>query len=138
MTGKNDRKPAPYQFHHAYSVRFFQPKDSPLRTEVQDLWKRREEQSVVDLLGPFADKGGLSNNRLGFHASVMRWKCSLLTDEARQEHQDWIDQKAQEKEDEVKKPWKAMQDTGEDELSTENKFIQGYAGFSPLFEYVVS
>ena len=62
----------------------------------------------------------------------MRWKCSLLTGEERQEHQDWIDQRALEREQEMKQPWKAMQDEDEDRLATENKYIQRYVRFSPL------
>ena len=53
----------------------------------------------------------------------MRWKCSLFTDEERQEHQDWIDKKALEKE-ETKQPWNALRDVDEDELTVENKYIQ--------------
>ena len=53
LTGKSTRKPALLQFHHAFSVRFFRPKGSPLRQEVKDLWERRQEKSVIDLLTPF-------------------------------------------------------------------------------------
>ena len=43
-----------------------------------------------------------SNRRLGFHNAVMWWKCSLLTDEERQEHQNWIEEHVLEKEEEIK------------------------------------
>jgi capsid protein len=72
-----------------------------------------------------------SNRRLGFHNAVMRWKCSGFTDEERQDLQDWIDDKAMKKEIERKQPWKVMQETGADEISTENGYIQRYAPGSP-------
>ena len=115
MTGKSSRKPAPHQFHHAYSLCFYQPKDSPLRQEVEDLWNRRKEKSVIDQLTPFMNAGDSCNRRLGFHNTVMRWKCSLLTDVERQELQDWIDKKVLEKEEETKQPWKATQYTAEND-----------------------
>ena len=46
-------------------------------------------------------------------------------DEERQEHQDWIDWRVLEREEETKQPWSATQDADEDELTAENKYIQG-------------
>jgi hypothetical protein len=126
LTGRSQRKPAPLQFHQAFSVRFFQPKDSPLRKEVDDLWKRRGEKEVIDLLAPFVPTEDPPNSRLGFHNAAMRWKCSLLTEEEQQEHQDWIDEDAVEKEKSMNQPWKALQEVGDDELSAENQYIQRY------------
>jgi len=123
LTGKSGRKPAPLQFHQAYSVRFFQPKGSLLREEVGKLWNKREEKSTINLLTPFTTNGNL-DSYLPFHAAVMRWKCSSLTDEERQETQDWIDQKVLEKEEGMKRPWSVANDVGEDELAAENKYIQ--------------
>ena len=127
LTGKGGRKPAPLQLHHAYSVRFFRPKDSPLRQEVEDLWNRREEKAVIDQLTPFKSSGDPRDLRLAFHNTVMRWKSSLLTDEERKELQDWIGEKVREKEEEMNQPWKATQGAlRTDELSAENEYIQGY------------
>ena len=135
LAGKSNRKRAPYQFHHAFSVRYFGGKDSPLRREVDDLWNRRGEKSVIDLLAPFMHTDDSSHpqshnpddsSRLQFHNAVMRWKCSLLTDEQRQEHHEWIEQTRAEKEDEARRPWKAVQDVGDDELLVENMYIQKY------------
>lgn len=131
LTGKADRKPAPQQFHHAYSIRFYRPKDSPLRKEVEGLWKQREEQSVITKLTPFMTTGSF-NVHLDFHNAVMRWKCSLLTDEERQEHQDWINQNALEKEKEMKEPWRAMRGEDDDVDTTENEHIQRYASLPLL------
>ena len=128
LSGQSSRKYAPYQFHHAFSIRYFrdQDSDSPLHKEVDDLWNRRKEQSVVDLLAPFMDcnMNDGSYSHLQFHNAVMRWKCSHLTDEERQEHQEWIDQRQLEKDDVLKRPWKAMQGEGDDELVAENSYIQ--------------
>jgi hypothetical protein len=124
LTGGTRRKLAPYQFHHAYSIRFYRPKDSPLRELVSEYWERRKEKEIIDRLSPF-----ISNNNfdspITFHGAVMRWKCSLLTDEECQEHQDWITQNLLEREKEEKQPWSATQGVGEDELTAENKYIQG-------------
>ena len=125
LAGKSNRKPAPLQLYQAYSVRFSRPKDSPVRQEVEDLWNRREEKSVVDQLTPFMNSGDPLNSRLAFHNTVMRWKCSLLTDEERKELQDWIAERVVEKEEEMNRPWRATQDTScADELSAENEYIQ--------------
>jgi hypothetical protein len=71
--------------------------------------------------------GGDPLTYLEFHNAVMRWKCSLLTDEERQEHQDWIDQRALKEEEEMEQPWKAAEETGSDELYVENTYIQRLA-----------
>lgn len=56
----------------------------------------------------------------------MRWKCSLLTEEEREELQSWIDDELLEKEEEETHPWRAGQEDGMDELSAENEYIQRY------------
>ena len=125
MTGKTNRKPAPYQLHQAYSIHHYQPDQSELREQVEDLWSKRKEQSTIDLLKPYGWNGS-SEARIAFHGAVMQWKCSLLTDEERQELQEWIDKTALEKEEEAKQPWKVVQSGGEDGLSTQNKYIRRY------------
>ena len=135
LTEKPDRKLVPLQFHHAFSKRFYLPENSPLRQEVEDLWNRREEESVRDLLSPFFYADDPPEIRIGFHNAVMRWKCSLLTDEQRQEHQEWIDAKFLEKAEEVNQPWKVNQEAAGsdvDELSAENNYIQRFVRVPPL------
>ena len=85
-----------------------------------------QEQSVINLLAPFMDSSmdDGSYSHLQFHNAIMRWKCSCLTDEECQEHQEWIDQKQLEKDNVVKHPWKAMQGEGNDKLVIENSYIQ--------------
>ena len=132
LTGKITRKVAPHQFHHAYSIQFYRPDNSQLRQEVDELWSRREEQSVIDMLAPFMTQGGAANPNkiLNFHNAVMRWKCSLLTDEEREAHHDWIEEDARQRAEEAEKPWKA--EGCSSELAAENEFIQRYALLSPL------
>ena len=117
------RKLTPHQFHQAYSILYYRPKKSPLREEIDNLWKRREEQEVIDLLSPFTklDKP-TADTRLNFHNTAMRWKCSLVTEEERQEVEEWIANSVLWKEEEISKPWKAEE--GNDEQSMENEFIQ--------------
>jgi len=125
LTGKTSRKPTPYQIHHAYSIRYHREPDSPLRKEVEDLFGRRENQDIIDLLGPFSTAKDLATgSRLNFHNAVMRWKCSLLTEEERQEMDDWIARSTAEKKEINSKPWKAVKDDEKDELSVENEFIR--------------
>ena len=133
LSGKSDRKTSPLQFHHAFSVRYHRDPDSPLRHEVRDLWERRNHASVIKLLDGFWDpKQPL--DPLKFHNAVMWWKCSLLTPEQQQEHQEWIDQNTLEREEELKQPWKATRETTTEELSVENEYIQRYALFPPSTE----
>ena len=40
LSGKSKRKKRPYQLYQAYSILYWQLKDSPLRHEVEDLWTR--------------------------------------------------------------------------------------------------
>lgn len=123
LTGKTTRKPIPYQLHHAYSIRYYRDPNSPLRKEVDDLWDRREDKEVIEQLATFTKSDDLSSdNRLSFHNAVMRWKCSLLTEEELQELEEWITNSLAEKEEAISKPWKAGQDEGE--LSAENEYIQ--------------
>jgi len=126
LTGKTQRKPTPYQLHHAYSIRYYREAGSPLRTEVDDLWNRRAAGDVIEQLSPFSKAKDLSTgSRLNFHNAVMRWKCSSLDEEEIQEMEEWIANNVVEKEQDISKPWKAGED--EDELSAENEYIQRYA-----------
>jgi len=129
LTGKaTRRKLTPYQLHQAYSIKYFRPTDSPLRKEVADLWNRRDEPDVADILTPFM-KTDFAVNRLNFHNAIMRWKCSLLTQEEIQTLEDWIAESLHTKEEGIAKPWTVGE--GEDELSEENEYIQRY--ISPDF-----
>ena len=123
LTGKTARKPTAYQLHHAYSIRYHRDADSQLRKEVDDLWDRRGDEDVIEQLAAFTKSNNLSSDsRLNFHNAVMRWKCSLLTDEELQEMAEWIANSVAEKEEVISKPWKAGQ--VEEGLSAENEYIQ--------------
>lgn len=125
LSGKG-RKLSHLQFHHAFSVRYFRPEDSELRKEITSLWERRDEEEVVELLTPFVTANDFSN-RLEFHNTVMRWKCSLLTAEQRKEHENWINEFFLKQEEAMNQPWKAMQEADANELAAENNYIQRYA-----------
>ena len=112
--------------YQAYSNVYFKPEESPLRDEVQDLWERRGEQEIIDKLSPFANRGDNFNNRMLFHNAVMRWKCSLLNEDERRQLEEWVENDAQERWEEVKHPWKVKQTQDMDEMTAENRFIQEY------------
>ena len=132
LTGAPIRKPTPLQFHHAYSIRYFRPNHSPLRTEVKDLWNRRKEQEVIDILPDFLDDDTTTDTtHLNFHNAVMRWKCSLMNEEERQDLQKWIDESTQEKSVVLDYLWKAGLEDGADELSAENEYVQRCVTSSP-------
>ena len=126
LSGNGIRKPAPKQFYHAYSVIYFRPEDSPLRKEVEGLWKRRSQKEVIDKLTPFASQGDDLSNRLFFHNAVMRWKCSLLNEDERRKVEEWIENDVQERWDEAKHPWKALQTQDVDQMTAENQYVQEY------------
>jgi len=69
-------------------------------------------------------KTNFAVNRLNFHNTVMRWKCSSLTPEEIRTLEDWIADSLHTKEEESLKPWMAGE--GGDELSAENEYIQRY------------
>jgi hypothetical protein len=135
-TGKSSRKPVPLQPYQAYSARYFQPEDSPLRGEVEDLWQRREEQEVVDMLSPFMVGEASRDRRLFFHNTVMRWKYSKLSEGEKKDLQGWIDKEVEERWDTIKYPWKGPQVEKAGELTAENQYIQKYV-FIPYSEFPV-
>lgn len=81
------------------------------------------------------NKGEDINNRMFLHNAVMRWKCSLLSESERRELEEWIENDAQDRWDEMRHPWKATQTPGVDEMTAENRFIQEYVllAFSSAF-----
>ena len=76
------------------------------------------------MLGLTKDPDLCANPSLVFHNAVMKWKCASLTDEERQEHQDWINREQEAKEKMLNNPWKATQAVGGNELSMENGYVQ--------------
>lgn len=66
-----------------------------------------------------------ADTRMLFHNAVMRWKCSLLSEDEQRELQEWIDSDIESKWDLIQHPWKAHQGTDEDELTAENRYVQG-------------
>ena len=128
LSGSSTRKPHHLQFHQAYSVRYYRPEGSPLRDEVQDLWERRHEKSVIDKLAPYVKKG-TSDTRLNFHKTIMLWKCSTLSEEERRELAEWATENARLRQSELSQPWIVGED--DDELRAENEYIQRCAQFAP-------
>ena len=115
LTGKSMWKPTPYQLHHAYSVHYFWPTNSPLHAELDNLWSRQDQQEVVNLLSPFSKAEDLSTGTcLNFHNAFMCWKCLLLTEAELEDMNDWIANAVLRKEEELSKPWKT--EHGEDAL----------------------
>lgn len=130
LSGKSRRKKRPYQLHQAFSILYWRPLDSPLRDEVEDLWTRRTEDSVHDILKPFlketADAVTSTSQKLIFHMAVMRWKCSLLTSEELATVQDWIDNNQKLAEKTQALPWSMEAAEHGDDLLAENTYIQRY------------
>ena len=124
MTGKGARRPSPLQDYQAYSVIHYQPEDSPLREEVEDLWARRKEKDVVDKLSPFMLKEKHTDTRMLFHNAVMRWKCSLLSEDEQCKLWEWIENDTEKKWYMIQHPWKSFQDEEVDDLTAENQFVQ--------------
>lgn len=131
LSGKSKRKKPPYQLHQAYSILHWKPQDSPLRLEVQDLWNRRNEDSVRESLRPFlkeaAKSSTTSSEKLLFHIAVMRWKCSLLNSDEITTLQDWIDEQQKARRKAQGLAWSEEADEYGDDLFTENNHIQRYA-----------
>jgi len=137
LSGKSKRKKPPYQLHQAYSILYWQPADSPLRSEVEDLWTRRKEDSVRELLKPFLKKASATSTttseKLLLHIAVMHWKCSLLNADELVTLQEWIKEKRALKEKMRTLPWSMEAAEHGDDLFAENTYIQGYVfSASPL------
>ena len=130
LSGKSKRKKPPYQLYQAYSILHWRPKDSPLRQEVEDLWARRNESSVQEVLKPFFKdtvKASTSTSpKLLFHIAVMRWKCSLMAPDELLVLQDWIQEQTMSKEAERAFPWLTEAAEHGDALFAENTYVQRY------------
>ena len=128
LSGKSRRKKPPYQPHQAFSIIYWRPKDSPLRREVEDLWARRNEDSVHEMLKPFlndAVKSSTSTSeKLLFHMAVMRWKYSLLNLDERTALHNWIAEQRTSKGTARALPWSEEAVEHGDDLFAENVHIQ--------------
>lgn len=124
LSGKRARKPSPLQPHQAYSVKYYQDEKSPLRPVVEDLWNRRKEKAVIDLLAPHmvGEKG--ATNRMLFHNAVMRLKHSELSESEKQKLQEWIDEEVEDRWDAARYPWKNPDGTDAENLTAENQYVQ--------------
>ena len=47
LTGKSKHKACPYQLYQAFSILYWQPPESPLWCEVEELWEKQHEDHVV-------------------------------------------------------------------------------------------
>lgn len=101
-----------------------------LRKEVADLWKRRKDNDVVEMLAPFMVREAGNDSHLVFHNAVMQMKCSKLSEDERQDLQAWIEEEVKERWDIIKHPWKHPQAKQVDELTTENEYVQRYSSIS--------
>lgn len=111
-----------------------------LREEVDELWKRHQDQDVIDLLAPFMLKEKDGDTRMLFHNAVMRQKCSLLTEDEKRDLQNWIDDDVQKRWDRVRYPWKTAKSKDVSELTAENQHVQKYVLFlrPPHHSYLTS
>lgn len=107
---------------------YWQPKDSPLRREVEDLWVRRKEGPVHKTLKPFLKDtfraSTTTSEKLLFHMAVMRWKYSLLTPSQQTAVQNWIHEEYMLKEKVQIFPWSEEACKHGDHLFAENTYIQ--------------
>jgi len=69
------------------------------------------------------------DSRMLFHNAVMRWKCSLLSEEEKIELQKWIDDDIAKKWADIQQPWKSLQTDDIDEPTAENQYVQRYVSF---------
>ena len=131
LSGNSKRKKPPYQLYQAYSICYWRPDGSPLRQEVEDLWARRTESSVQELLRPFfkdtVKASTSTSQKLLFHVAVMRWKCSLLGPDELAVLNDWIGEQAKSKEAARALPWMTEAAEHGDDLFAENTYIQRFA-----------
>ena len=130
MSGKSNHKKPPYQPHQAYSILHWRPKGSLLRLEVEDLWARRNEDSVQETLKLFlkeTTKGPASTSeKLLFHMAVMRWKCSIMAPNEHTTLHNRIKEQKSSKEAMRTLPWSVEASEHGDGLFTENTYVQWY------------
>jgi hypothetical protein len=110
------------------SILYWQPKDSPLRREVEDLWVRRNEDSVHEILKPFLKEtiktSASSSEKLLFHMAVMCWKYNLLSPEKSTELHNWIEEQYASRDAARGIPWSDEASELGDDLFPENLYIQ--------------
>ena len=130
LTGKSKRKARPYQLYQAYSIRYWQPLESPVRRELVEFWEKRHEESVRSLLRPFlkdaVESSPSKSERLVFHMAFMRWKVDSLTPEELDELHSWIKEQQELKEQANQLPLSQEAEEYGDPLFAENSHIQRY------------
>jgi len=130
LTGRSRRKTRPYQLYQAFSILYWRPPESPLRQELNELWERRHEESVSEMLSPFLEEAVESSTstseKFVFHVAVMRWKVSTLADEELDVLRSWIKGQQKLKEQARVSPWMQEADEYDDALFAENAHIQRY------------
>jgi hypothetical protein len=127
LTGKSKRKTRPHQLHQAFSILYWQPSESPLRRELEELWEKRHKEEVRKMLSPFlkeAVKSTSASEKLAFHMAVMRWKVSVLTTEELDVLHLWINEQRKLKERARVLPWEQEASEHGDTFFAENAYIQ--------------
>ena len=135
LTGKSRRKIRPHQLYQAFSILYWRPPGASLRQEVEDLWEKRHEDGVRELLGPFLKEAVKSltpkSEKFLFHMAVMRWKVDVLPPEELDFLHSWIKDQQKLKEEVRALPWSQEADEYGDPLFAENAYIQGYVIWAP-------
>jgi hypothetical protein len=123
LTGKVTRKPIPLQLHQAYSSRYCQP-GTPLYDKVEDLWNRCEDPGIIAIISPHTVGESDFKKHLLYHNAVMRWKCSTLSKDKKEDLEVWVNQNILERWDAILHPWRDPLNKEVSELTAKNKYIQ--------------
>lgn len=128
LTGKSKRKASSYQLYQTFSFLYWRPPESPLRREVEELWEKRHEDHVREVLSPASLKEATKSSathseKLVFHMAVMRWKVNALTPNELDVLNTWIDGEQKSKN---MPPWSQEANEYGDVHFAESSHIQRY------------
>lgn len=126
LTGKNTRKKPPLQKWQAFSAVYYRPKDSPLRAEVQALFKQRHDIDAVGFLTEFLPPTSdiSSADYLTFLGAFARERCTRLSADEEGQVLAYIEEQEVLAAEHRDHPWFLDDDYDDEPLLAENRYIQ--------------
>ena len=120
------RKRPPLQKWQAFSVLYYRPVDSPLRTEARLLYGKRNDPEATGFLADFFPSNAKISTMsyLTFLSVYLRERCSRLSEEEDQKVKAYIDEQESLAEELRDRPWSLKDDDEWDPLLVENRYIQ--------------
>ena len=126
LSGKYSRKKPPLQTWQAFSIIYYRPQGSSLRTEALSLFERRNDPTAIKFLADFfPPQTDISTTEyLPFLTAFLRERCTRLSDDEEKKVQAYIQEQDLIVTEQWALPWSLDEDYDDDPLMAENRYIQ--------------